>query len=116
MASYSSKFIYIILYLSMGLQWNQVHYYSGHYWPSVRADGDGCGAISGMNEWQEKSKYSMRTCPSAALCTTDRTRLDPGSNPDHRGGVSILSSKYFPQSSRSDPLSLKFAFFIKRHV
>jgi hypothetical protein len=49
-------------------------------------DGDDCGAISGMNEWQGKPKYSEETCPSAALSTTDHTCLDPGSNPGCRGG------------------------------
>jgi hypothetical protein len=33
-------------------------------------DGDDCGAISGMNEWQGKPKYWEETCPSAALSTT----------------------------------------------
>jgi hypothetical protein len=32
-----------------------------------------CGAISGMNEWQGKMKYSEETCPIAALSTTDPT-------------------------------------------
>jgi hypothetical protein len=36
-------------------------------------DGDDCGAIGGMNEWQEKPKYSEETCHSAALSTTDPT-------------------------------------------
>jgi hypothetical protein len=36
-------------------------------------EGDDCGAISGMNEWQGKQKYSEKTCLSAALCTTDPT-------------------------------------------
>jgi hypothetical protein len=36
-------------------------------------DGDDCGGISGMNEWQEKQEYSEKTCPSAALSTTDPT-------------------------------------------
>jgi hypothetical protein len=31
-------------------------------------DGDDCGAISGMNEWQGKQKYSEETCTGAALC------------------------------------------------
>jgi hypothetical protein len=31
------------------------------------------GAISGMNEWQVKPKYSEKTCPSAALTTADPT-------------------------------------------
>jgi hypothetical protein len=36
-------------------------------------DGDDCGTISGMNEWQRKPKYSEETCPSAALSTADPT-------------------------------------------
>jgi hypothetical protein len=34
-------------------------------------DGDDCGAISGMNEWQGKPKYPEKTCPSAVLPTAD---------------------------------------------
>jgi hypothetical protein len=34
---------------------------------------DDCGAISGMNEWQGKPKYSEETCPSGALSITDPT-------------------------------------------
>jgi hypothetical protein len=34
---------------------------------------DDCGAIGGMNEWQEKPKYSEKTCPIANLSTTDPT-------------------------------------------
>jgi hypothetical protein len=40
-------------------------------YPSWMIDGDDCGAISGMNDWQGKPKYSEETCPSAALSTTD---------------------------------------------
>jgi hypothetical protein len=36
-------------------------------------DGDGCGAIGGMNEWQGKPEYSERTCLCAALLTSDPT-------------------------------------------
>jgi hypothetical protein len=36
-------------------------------------DGDDCGAVSGMNEWQGKQMYWEETCPSAALSTTDAT-------------------------------------------
>jgi hypothetical protein len=43
-------------------------------------DGDGCGTISGMNEWQGKPKYLEETCRSADLSTTDPTWPDPGSN------------------------------------
>jgi hypothetical protein len=46
------------------------------YWPTVTAhdddgddDDDDCEAISGMNEWQGKPKYSEKTWPSAALST-----------------------------------------------
>jgi hypothetical protein len=34
-------------------------------------DGDDCGAISGMNEWQGKPKYSEITSFSVALSTID---------------------------------------------
>jgi hypothetical protein len=40
-------------------------------------DVDDYGAISGMNEWQGKPKYLEKTWPSAALSTTDPTRLQP---------------------------------------
>jgi hypothetical protein len=43
-------------------------------------DGDDCGAVSAMNEWQGKPKYPEETCPSAALSTTDPTLLEQGSN------------------------------------
>jgi hypothetical protein len=36
-------------------------------------NGDDCGAVSGMNEWQGKLKYSEETYSSAALSTTDST-------------------------------------------
>jgi hypothetical protein len=32
---------------------------------------DYCGEINAMNEWQEKPKYSVKTCSSAALPTAD---------------------------------------------
>jgi hypothetical protein len=37
-------------------------------------DGDHCGAINGMNEWQGKPKYSEETCPSAKLCLPQMPR------------------------------------------
>jgi hypothetical protein len=49
-------------------------------------DGDEFGAVGGMNEWHRKPKFSEKTCPSAAVSTADPTTLDPGSNPDRRGG------------------------------
>jgi hypothetical protein len=36
--------------------------------------------------WQEKPKYSEKTCPRATLSTTNPTRPDLGSNPGRRGG------------------------------
>jgi hypothetical protein len=45
----------------------------GVLYQSRMIDGDDCGAISGMNEWQGKHNYSERTCPSAAVSTTDPT-------------------------------------------
>jgi hypothetical protein len=44
------------------------------YWPIVlNLDGDDCGAISGINKWQEKPKCPEKSCSSAALFTTDPT-------------------------------------------
>jgi hypothetical protein len=42
------------------------------YQPWV-TDGDDCGAITGMNEWQGKPEYSEGTCPSGAASITDPT-------------------------------------------
>jgi hypothetical protein len=36
-------------------------------------DGDDCGAVSGMNEWQGKPTSSEKTFPSATLSTADLT-------------------------------------------
>jgi hypothetical protein len=36
-------------------------------------DGDDYGAISGMNEWQGKPNFPEKTCPSAAVSTSDPT-------------------------------------------
>jgi hypothetical protein len=36
-------------------------------------DGDDCGAISGINEWEGKLKYLEKTRPSVILSTTDPT-------------------------------------------
>jgi hypothetical protein len=52
---------------------------------------DDCGAVSGMNEWQGKLKYSEKTCLSAVLSTTDPTYLDPGSKSSLRGGKPATS-------------------------
>jgi hypothetical protein len=34
-------------------------------------DGDDCGVITGMNEWQGKLKYSEEICPRATLSNKD---------------------------------------------
>jgi hypothetical protein len=36
-------------------------------------DDDDCGGSVGMNVWEKKSRYSEKTCPSAALSTTNPT-------------------------------------------
>jgi hypothetical protein len=36
-------------------------------------DGDDCGAVGGMNDWQGKRKFSERACPSGALSGADAT-------------------------------------------
>jgi hypothetical protein len=56
-------------------------------------DDDDCGAVSGINERQGKPKYPEETCPSATLSITYPTWLDPGSNPDHRGGKPSTNRK-----------------------
>jgi hypothetical protein len=43
----------------------------GPLYPFWIVGDDDCGAISGMNEWQRKRKYSEKTRPSATLSTTD---------------------------------------------
>jgi hypothetical protein len=44
-------------------------------------DGDDCGAVGGIIEWQEKWKYSGNACPNAALSSTDPIGIEPASNP-----------------------------------
>jgi hypothetical protein len=58
----------------------------GLLYQSWMIDGDDCGAVGGVNEWQGKPKYSEETRPSSAQSTKDPTCLDPGLNPDRRGG------------------------------
>jgi hypothetical protein len=47
--------------------------------------GDDCGTIAETNVWQEKPKYSEETSSSASLSNTDRTWLEPESNPGRCG-------------------------------
>jgi hypothetical protein len=54
--------------------------------PRMIGDGD-CGEIVGMKIGRgNRSMYSEKACPSATLSTTNPTSLDPGLNPDRRGG------------------------------
>jgi hypothetical protein len=56
------------------------------YQPRMIGDGD-CGEIGGMKIGSHgKPKYSEKTCPNAALSTTNPTLLDPGLNSGRRGG------------------------------
>jgi hypothetical protein len=41
--------------------------------------------------WQEKSKYSEKTCPSATLSTTNATWPDLSSNPGRRGSKPAIN-------------------------
>jgi hypothetical protein len=75
-----------LLFFLFGVEMNRVHYYWGHCWPIVPALDDVWGWVwsSLCNEWQGKPKYSEKTCPSAALSTTNPTWPDPGWNPGRR--------------------------------
>jgi hypothetical protein len=44
-------------------------------------DDDDCGAVGGMNEWQEKPKDSKEISPGGALSITHATSPDTGSSP-----------------------------------
>jgi hypothetical protein len=43
-------------------------------------------------DWQRKSKYSEKTCPSATVSTTNPTWLDPGLKPGRRVGYPATNS------------------------
>jgi hypothetical protein len=80
--------IYLFIYLC-GWNGTKSTTTAAIYWPIYQLcmiDGDHCGAVSGMNEWQGKRKYSEETCPSAAMSTKYLTWLDPGSNPGRSNG------------------------------
>jgi hypothetical protein len=63
--------------------------YCGHYWPIVPATDDRWWWLSRNwwnKDWQGKPKYSIKTCPTSNLSTTNSSWLDPGLNPGRRGG------------------------------
>jgi hypothetical protein len=49
-------FAFAFCYLRMWMEWNRVHCYCGHLlaYQSWMTDGDDCGGIGGMMEWQRK--------------------------------------------------------------
>jgi hypothetical protein len=57
-------------------------------WPIVLAPDDRCWmwSLRWNENWQEKPKYSEKTCPSATLSTTNPSWPDPGLNPGRRRG------------------------------
>jgi hypothetical protein len=62
--------------------------------------------------WQGKSKYSEKTCPSATLSTTNPTWPDLGLNPGRRGGkpaTNRLSYGTASPASLSAPYTQRFA-------
>jgi hypothetical protein len=80
---------YVNFFYLSGVVRNRVHYYWGHYWPIVPApddDGQWWAWSSRRNALQGKQKSSEKTCPSAALSTTNPRWLGLSSNPDLRGG------------------------------
>jgi hypothetical protein len=64
-----------------------IHGLSHQLW---MADDDNCGAIDGMNEWQEKPKYWKKTYPSAALDTADPKHDVP---PSRNRGAAVGSRR-----------------------
>jgi hypothetical protein len=56
--------------------------------PIVPAPGD--YGRNWWNDWQGKQKYSKKTCPNAALSTTNPTCC-PDANPDRRGGKPVTN-------------------------
>jgi hypothetical protein len=61
-------------------------------------DDNDCEAISGMNEWEGKLKYSVKTYAHASLSATDPTYLDLGSKAGQHGGKPASN----PLSYRTD--------------
>jgi hypothetical protein len=63
----------LYIFSFFGFEWNSVHYYSGHYRPTVPAPDDDRWWwwwvwSNRWNDWQGKPKYSEKTCP-VPLCS-----------------------------------------------
>jgi hypothetical protein len=70
-------------------------------------DADDCEAISGMNKWQGKAKYSEKACPSAALSTTDPRAPDLGSNTGRHDVKPVTNRLSYSTAVRQIPQRLK---------
>jgi hypothetical protein len=69
-----------------------------------------------MNEnWQGKSKYSEKTCPSATLSTTNPTWLDPGLNPGRRGGKPATDRLSYDAAQRINGL-INFIVWFNHYI
>jgi hypothetical protein len=83
-------------------------------------DGDECGAISAMDEWQGKLKHSEETCPSAGLFTKCRscsqlirTIISLFYQPlmiddDDYGAINGMKTKYSEETCPSVALSITY--------
>jgi hypothetical protein len=97
----------------MSVRMFSLHYFLFISWGGVRLSSPGTSATicpiiipalddrwwwvwsSRWNEnWQGKPKYSEKTCPSAALCTTNPIWSDLGSNPGRHGGKPATNLSY----------------------
>jgi hypothetical protein len=83
-----------------------------HKWPIVPAPGDYDDGENRWNDWQGKPKYSEKTCPSAALSTTNPTCC-PYANPGRRGGKPASNRLSYGTTSTAcnkDIFSMHFSF------
>jgi hypothetical protein len=71
-------------------------------------DNDDCGVTSGTNEWRAKSEYSVKTCHSAALATTDLTGLDTSSNSGLRSKISASNRLSYGKAATHLTCNIKF--------
>jgi hypothetical protein len=65
---------------------NESTWYVGHYLAYCTSHGWWWEWSNQWNDWQEKPKYSEKTCPNATLSTTNLTWPDLGSNSGRRSG------------------------------
>jgi hypothetical protein len=92
-----------------------VHYYLGHYWPTVSAlNNDECAEIGGMLLWG-KPKYLEKTCPSAVSSTTNPTWPYLGLNLGHRVGKPVSKCLSYETAGSVAQLMLQQSYlqFIK---